>query len=409
MTAVPDQPQPKGTVLRTIASIIKTQPHEPIFVFRRATLINAIKHFQTNLHAELHYAVKTNPESHVLSTLYAQGVDTFDVASLYEIEAVKKSVPNAKLYFMNPVKSFASINEAYFKHDVRHFAFDCMDEFQKISQATNNADDLCLYLRITIPNNFSELALSEKFGASLQEAPGILTAVRPQVKKLGVTFHVGSQCMHPDAYRIAMRMMKKILDKAKVDIEYFNVGGGFPSIYPGMMPPPLMDYFAAIHEEFDKIRKDRPNLILIAEPGRAISAECTSIIVRVELRKNNKLYINDGTYGCLFDAGGALNFIFPVQVVGRNKEQKCELQPFSMYGPTCDSIDYMKGPFYLPSDIEMGEYIEIGQVGAYGRTLSTGFNGFRQKRGVIEISDEPLMSMYGTKECLKQPLEVIAA
>lgn len=381
--------------MRTIAAIIKHQPHEPIFAFRRAALMKAAEYFQQNLNAKMLYAVKTNPERHVLDGLTTQGVNSFDVASIYEIEAVKQAAPQAELYFMHPVKSVFAIQQAYFKYKVRHFAFDCLDEFHKIRQVTDQARDLCLHLRLTIPNNFSELTLSEKFGVSLQEAPNLLKFVRPFVKKLGVTFHVGSQCMHPDAYRIAIRMVKKVLDKSAVPVEYFNVGGGFPSIYPGMTPPPLKMFFDAIHQEFEKVCKDRPNLILLSEPGRAITAESTSVIVRVELRKANKLYINDGTYGCLFDAGMP-NFIFPVQVLGRDQAHKTDLQPFSFYGPTCDSIDYMKGPFYLPNDIQMGEYIEIGQIGAYGRTLSTGFNGFRQRRGFVEVSDEPLMSMYET-------------
>jgi len=394
--------------LRTIASITKTQPHEPVFAFRRHALIKAAEYFQQNLNAKMLYAVKTNPERHVLDALAAQGVNSFDVASIYEIEAVKQSAPQAELYFMHPVKSIFAIQEAYFKHKVRHFAFDCLDELHKILRATNEAKDLCLHLRLTIPNNFSELTLSEKFGASLQEAPAILKTVRQFVQKLGVTFHVGSQCMHPDAYRIAIRMVKKVLDKAAVNIEYFNVGGGFPSIYPGMTPPPIKMFFDAIHQEFEKVRKDRPGLILLSEPGRAITAESASLIVRVELRKANKLYINDGTYGALFDAGMP-NFIFPVQLIGRSKDSKSDLQPFSFYGPTCDSIDYMKGPFYLPNDIEMGEYIEIGQIGAYGRTLATGFNGFRQKRGFVEVNDEPLMSMYELNSTSAQALETIAA
>lgn len=394
--------------MKTIALIIEEDPHEPVFAFRPTALIKAARCFQNNFKAQILYAVKTNPEPHVIKALYELGVHSFDVASLYEIMTVVQCAPQANLFFMNPVKSSFAVREAYFKYGVRHFAFDCLEEFEKILQATNNADDLCLHLRLTIPNNYSELMLSEKFGASLLDAPDVLCAVRNRVKKLGITFHVGSQCMHPDAYRIAMRMAARVIDEAEVAVEYFNVGGGFPSVYPGMMPPPLTDYFKAIHEEFAKITKRYPDLILLAEPGRAIAAESTSVIVRVELRKGNKLYINDGTYGCLFDAG-ALNFIFPVQLVGVRESDTNELQPFSFYGPTCDSIDSMKGPFYLPHDIEQGDYIEIGQMGAYGRTLSTGFNGFKQRAGFVEVSDAPLMSMYSNELISHEPLEIIAA
>ncbi|WP_100622816.1 type III PLP-dependent enzyme [Candidatus Coxiella mudrowiae] len=394
--------------LQTIASIAESRPIQPVFAFRPAALGRAVNYFRTQFKGRILYAVKTNPEQHVIQLVHSHGVTAFDVASYEEICTIKEYVPSAELYFMHPVKSPYAIREAYFNYSVRHFSLDCLDELNKILRCTENAKDLCLHLRLAIPNAFAEFNLAEKFGINLQEAPELLKTMRKVACKLGVTFHVGSQCMHPDAYRIAIRMADKVINEAGVEIEYFNVGGGVPSIYPGMIPPALYIYFEAIHTEFSKIAHNRPHLELLCEPGRSIVAESTSIVVNVELRKDDMLYINDGTYGSLFDAG-IPHFIFPVHLLRSNRPTDRDLLPFSFYGPTCDSLDYMKGPFYLPNDIQEGDYIEIGQMGAYGRTLSTKFNGFKQKEGVVLISDEPLMTMYSDDYITQEPLEVIAA
>lgn len=395
--------------LQTIASIAENRPIQPVFAFRPTALRRAVSCFHSQFKGRVLYAVKTNPEQHVIQSVYAHGVTAFDVASYEEIRTIREYTPSAELYFMHPVKSPYAIHRAYFDYGVRHFSLDCLDELNKILRCTENAKDLCLHLRLAIPNTFAEFNLGEKFGINLHEAPELLKNMRKVACKLGITFHVGSQCMHPDAYRIAIRMADKVIDESDVGIEYFNVGGGFPSIYVGMIPPALHIYFEVIHTEFEKISRKRPNLELLCEPGRSLVAESTSVVVNVELRKDDILYINDGTYGSLFDAG-IPHFIFPVHLLLRsNRLTDRDLLPFSFYGPTCDSLDYMKGPFYLPNDIQEGDYIEIGQMGAYGRTLSTKFNGFKQKEGVAMVSDEPLMTMYSDDYITQEPLEVIAA
>lgn len=390
----------------TIASVKENADLNPLFVFRPHAIKRAADFFVTKFQGTPLFAVKTNPEKHALEALHQHGINAFDVASLDEIITIRSLFPEAQLFYMHPVKSRHAIREAYFTHGVRHFSLDCIEELNKIREETKYAEDLCLFLRLAIPNTFAELTLADKFGCNLPEAPILLRAMSQFCEELGVSFHVGSQCMHPDAYRIAMRLAGEVIDQSGMDIDYFNVGGGFPSVYPGMIPPPLEDFFDAIHEEFATVNKNR-NMKLLCEPGRALVAESTSMVVRVDLRKGNMLYINDGTYGCLFDAGTP-KFIFPVQVLRDDEETAAmDYMPFSFYGPTCDSLDFMKGPFYLPADMKEGDYIEIGQVGAYGRTMATKFNGFGHVDGVVYVSDEPLMSMYGEDGITRQkPLEV---
>lgn len=365
---------------------------KPFFAFRPEALSLAASFFVERFNANCLFAVKTNPEPLILTSLYRHGITSFDVASLTEVQLMHELLPDAQLYFMHPVKPRHAIREAYHTYGVRHFSMDTESELQKILEETGYAKDLNLHLRLSMPNAYSELSLAEKFGVNLQDAPALLQKMRDVAANIGVCFHVGSQCMHPDAYRIAMRMASAVIIQSGVQVDYFNVGGGFPSTYPGMTPPPMQHFFDAIHAEFERIT-GHEKMTLLAEPGRALVAESCSLVVQVEARKGNMLYINDGTYGGLFDAGSP-KFIYPVRLL-REESIAPSLMPFSFYGPTCDSLDFMKGPFYLPNDVREGDYIEIGQMGAYGRTMATRFNGFGHDETLYVVNDDPLMSMYG--------------
>jgi ornithine decarboxylase len=298
---------------------------------------------------------------------------------------------NAKLYFMHTVKSRENIAEAYFKFGVRDFALDSRDELQKILESTKQAKDLSLYVRIAISNEHAEIDLSRKFGALPSESLGLIRLCKEHSKKLGISFHVGSQCMHKISYSKAIREIGSIIKKTKIIPDIINIGGGFPSVYPDLNPEPLNSYMKEIKEALLNLKLQKmPDLI--CEPGRVIVAESGSTIVKVILRKKQNLYINDGTYGSLFDAG-VPNFVFPNKMISNGRIQSKKLTSFSFFGPTCDSLDYMKGPFLLPNNIKEGDYIELGQLGAYGLTFRTKFNGFYSDK-IFELNDKPIMSIF---------------
>lgn len=366
------------------------QPENPVVIYRPHALKRAVDTFLQGFRGDVMFAVKTNPEEHVLKDLWANGIRRFDAASLHEVAMVRGLFPEAEIYFMHTVKSRKAIREAYYTYGVRHFSLDCQDELGKILSETGYADDLGLHVRLAIPNTYAELALTDKFGAPQAEAARLLHNVRAVAAHAGVCFHVGSQCMHPDAYKLAIKLAKQVVKASGVRIDSFDVGGGFPSVYPGMTPPPMQDYFAAIHEATRDIVRQH-GCRLLAEPGRALVAESGSVLVRVELRKGNFLYINDGTYGSLFDAGQP-KWLYPCRVL--NRKTTDDLEGFSLYGPTCDTMDFMKGPFMLPADVKEGDYFEVGQLGAYGRTMATRFNGFAPASQVVAVKDAPLMSHY---------------
>ncbi len=369
------------------------RPDKPVYCIRKKSILSASKFFQKNFPGKILYAVKTNPHPEVIKTLLKSGIDQFDVASVEEIKAVRKFDQVSKCSFMHTIKSREDISEAYFKYGVKTFALDTKDELIKIIESTSNAKDLELFVRVAVSNEHAEIDLSKKFGAINSEAAGLLRLAKQHSKKIGLSFHVGSQCMHPISYSKGISEIANIIKKTKIVPDYLNIGGGFPTVYPDLIPPSLESYFDEIKKGLENLKIEKlPEII--CEPGRALVAESGSTIVRVNLRKKQKLYINDGTYGTLFDAGTP-NIVFPSKMIkdNSNKIISKKLTAFDFYGPTCDSMDYMKGPFLLPNNIKENDYIELGQLGSYGLTFRTQFNGFYSDK-IYEVEDNAIMSLY---------------
>ena len=378
---------------KTVDEIVsQLKPERPVYCIRKNSIHVASKTFQNKFPGKILYAVKTNPHPEVLKTIVESGIQNFDVASIKEIQEIKKVYPLAKCSYMHTVKSRESIKEAYFRYNVKTYSLDTKDELIKIIDSTNHAKDLELFIRVAVSNEHAEIDLSKKFGALNSEASGLLRLTKQYAKKIGLSFHVGSQCMHPISYSKGIREIGNIIKKTKILPNYINIGGGFPAIYPDLVPQSLDNYFEEIKVGLKNLKLEKlPEII--CEPGRAIVAESGSTIVRVNLRKKQKLYINDGTYGTLFDAGTP-NIVFPSRLIKNGKIISKKLTAFDFYGPTCDSMDYMKGPFLLPNNIKENDYIELGQLGAYGLTFRTQFNGYYSDE-IYEVEDNPIMTMYG--------------
>ncbi|MCF8881785.1 type III PLP-dependent enzyme [Erythrobacter sp. SN021] len=369
-------------------------PDEPVILNRPHAAARAARFFVDKFPGKSLYAVKANPSPDLLQILWDNGVTHYDVASIAEVRLVRATLPDAVLCFMHPVKAPSAIREAYHTHGVKTFSLDSAEELEKIVQACRSEDgepaqDLRLCVRLRVSSEYSELSLASKFGCDLTEAPELLQQARQHADWLGVCFHVGSQAMTPFAYVQALERVRIAIGEASVVIDMIDVGGGFPSVYPGMEPPPLEDYFQIIHQNFYNLPVAY-NAELWCEPGRALCAEYSSLIVKVEKRRGEELYINDGAYGALFDAAH-VDWKFPVRAL-EDDLIKPEMD-FAFYGPTCDDADYMQGPFVLPEDIQAGDYIEIGMLGAYGAAMKTDFNGFGAAERIV-VTDEPMSSLY---------------
>ena len=387
-------------VLPSIDAVVaRARPSDPLLCLRPAALAAAARRFVDLFPGDVLYAVKCNPEPRVLPALWAGGIRHFDCASLAEIALVRKLLPASELHFMHPVKSRPAIRDAFHTYDVTDFAFDSADELAKILQETvpvglvGDPATLGLFVRLALPKGGAVYDLSGKFGAPLDKAVELLRAARPHAARLGIAFHVGSQCLDPDAYARAMALAGEAIVACGVPVNIVDVGGGFPVSYPDMVPPPLEDYIAAIDAAALP-----GNVRLWAEPGRALVAGGGSVVVQVQLRRGDTLFVNDGVYGNLSDAG-ALGFRFPARRIrlGEADADQGPLADFALFGPTCDSADRMRGPFRLPTDMREGDWVELGQLGAYGACLRTGFNGFG-KSELVEVADPSMLATPGYEE-----------
>lgn len=332
------------------------------------------------------YAVKCNPDEIFLKAMHKGGVRRFDVASIGEVRMIKRLFPKAKQYFMHPIKAPEAIHEAYVNHGVRAFVLDYANELDKILHETNAAPDLELFVRIAIPkeNAGGDVAtdFSSKFGAKLAEAAELLRLCRPYCEKLGLSFHVGTQCHDPAIYSKAVAHAAKVIEESGVSVDVLDIGGGFPAELNSALPP-VEAFTQAVAQAVEC--HNLGDLELLCEVGRGLVASGGALVVRVEGRKDDLLYLNDGTYGGIFEAGGAIGLPYPARLIRRDDERSASgaTKAFRFAGPTCDSVDMMKGPFMLPADVQVGDWIRLDQLGAYGEVSRTDFNGFGTVQRVV--------------------------
>ncbi len=350
------------------------------------------------------YAVKCNPQLDVLKALYEAGIRHFDTASLQEIATIRENFHDADCYFMHPVKSRSAISAAHKVYRVDHYVIDHEAELKKIIEETGGGDGQVIIVRVNTPQHDAAFALSDKFGATPDEAVELLKKVVAEGCQTGLAFHVGSQCRSKEAFRDAIEVVRDTLDKAKTYIHYLDVGGGFPVDYVEDHPEPLEEYFKVIKESVDTL-KLRGDCVLMCEPGRAMVASGSSLVVQVHLRKGNQLYINDGIFHSLSEPFHAKTKL-PMRAIRAKGKLSAKKADFTVFGPTCDCTDQIPYKISLPEDITEGDWIEMGQMGAYTNSMSTHFNGFSMET-FVTVDCPPLMPdmVDGEMKPLKAPLK----
>lgn len=372
--------------------ISRDAPDEPVLCFRPHRVEAAARWFIERFPARTFYAVKANPAPHVLDALWRGGVRGFDVASMGEVETVVHRFPRAELAYLHPVKNRSAIARAYREFGVRRFVLDSEAELAKILDATGGASDLTLLLRLGVSNHHAKLKLDGKFGADMAAAEPLMRDTRAAAAEFGVSFHVGSQSLSPVSWHAAMAEVSRLIVSAGVTVDIVDIGGGFPGIYADGAPPELDRYAETVAGAF----ADMPVLqtaTLWCEPGRALVAEGESLLTRIDGIKPGALYLNDGSFGALYDAVHE-GWAYPVRALSAHGEIAGENVPWTVFGPTCDSADRLPEPLMLPAALREGDYLEFGNVGAYGRAMASGFNGFGRYR-TVKVEDAPWPSLYG--------------
>ncbi len=374
-------PSPVSTPekIESLETYIKqTRPQFPVAVLRPEQLKKRAEEFTAAFPGRILYAVKCNPDPRVLRALIDGGLHSFDCASVGEIRLVKSLKPDATIYFMHPIKSREAIREAYFTHGIRTFVLDSADELEKIVAETKRAKDLTLFVRMAVPKQKVNTDFSAKFGANPMLTGELLRAASACAAKVGLSFHVGTHCLDTGAYAHAVKVATDVIKASGVDVAAIDIGGGFPAtLDPANPPPPIADYIAAARSSL--VEAGMADIEFLCEPGRGMVAAGGALVVRVESRKGDLLYLNDGTYGGMFEGGPSCNLPYPVKMIrAKGAKSTASLSAFRFAGPTCDSVDMLAGPFMLPDDIREGDYIVMDQLGAYGETTRTNFNGFDQ-------------------------------
>jgi ornithine decarboxylase len=360
-------------------AIEKMKPVEPVYVIFPEKFRIAAKRFLDAFPGDTLYAVKANPDPHVLDQVWAAGIRHFDTASLAEIELVRGRFSDAHCHFMAPVRSPGSAKAAFHKYNVTDYVVDCDFELDKLLAETGDAKKLRIFVRIATPLGGAVLELSSKFGTTPDDAARLLKRVAEAGAQPALTFHVGSQCLSPFSYAQAIEMARRTAAIAGVEITALDIGGGFPGPYPGNDVPPYHWYFDTIREALDTLPKKIP---VLCEPGRALIAEGVSLITQVILRKGDMIYINDGIYGSFDELtlpGWTADYhtrVFALDARGRALQQLPATKALRVYGPTCDTLDVLPRPLPLPARIGPGDFIVFDAMGAYSVAVRTNFNGF---------------------------------
>jgi len=365
MRNCPDMPDPRAHLLRHA-------PDAPVLYFSPVRLQAIAQEFLYGFPGLVTYAVKANPDAEVLANLVRAGIKAFDVASPAEMHAVRAVAPNAALHYNNPVRSSGEVATAA-EMGVRSFSVDCLSELRKLRGTVSKDSEVSV--RLALPVSGAAYHFGDKFGVAPGPAAELLRAVAACGFTPSMTFHPGTQCADPQAWASYIAAAADVANKAGVRLHRLNVGGGFAAHRTGAVPD-LGAIFSRIRAEVAlHFGRDAPQLV--CEPGRAMVADAFSLAVRIKaVRDSGAIFVNDGVYGGLTEIRdiGAPDRIAVIAPDGTPRRGAPHAR--MVYGPTCDSIDRLPDPLPLPGDLAEGDHILIAGMGAYTRSLSTGFNGY---------------------------------
>lgn len=324
--------------------------------------------------AEIHYAVKSNNHPVFLDELRREG-GSFEVCSGQEIEAARQAGAEPEsLIHSHPVKSIREFDRAV-GGGVRTFVVDNIDEVRKLKRY--RSPRLRILIRFRVDNAVKAVVdLQYKYGCTVDEVLPLAHEIRKTGHELyGLCFHIGSQCIHTENYVKAIAIAGKLilaLEHADFPIHLLDIGGGFPVAYVEPVPP-IDQFCSPIRQALD--RCIRPEVKIICEPGRFISASPVTLVCSVigKAVRDGKVwyYLDDGLYstfsGIVYD-----HCQYPV-VTNRPGEGRISV----LAGPTCDSFDVMYDGLMIPEH-NIGDTIVFPLTGAYCAVSGSDFNSLKR-------------------------------
>lgn len=363
-----------GVTIASVAEMLRTRrPVSPVYCIYPQVYRETARQFVDGFPGRVLYAVKANDHPDVVRLLYEGGVTHFDCASVPEVELVRTVCGDATPYFMIPVRLRGAAREAQDRFDVRHFM---VDHVSGIALLSNEIDmrRAVVFARMAAHHESAMQDLSTKFGASPDDTPELLQRIADTGAEPALAFNVGSGVTSVDAYSYAIELAEAVLRRLPFEIRLVDIGGGYPKPYPGFVVPPLEAYFDRIRDAASSLPLAGDGEIL-GEPGRALAAPGLSAVVEVLLRKESRLYLNDGMYGIFWELRFRGHDRYPVRTYREGRPLAGSPRQFKLYGPTCDGTDVMPGLVELPGDVRPGDYLEFGSIGAYSLAGRTAFNG----------------------------------
>ena len=361
------------------ASLVRST-EDPFFCFSAEQLRARLALITKGFPGTVSYAVKCNPASEVLAVLAASGVKHWDVASVYEMAAVKAVARRAVFHYHNPVKSRREIAEAYEAYGCRRFAVDAREELAKIGDIVNGDKTVEIAVRLVLPRERTSSAhdFSTKFGAPEHICVELLQDTAARGFKPMLTFHPGSQSTDPHTYARHIEAAARIAKASGIAIKKLNVGGGFPADYLQSKAPPLPVFFAAIKEAATAAFGSGHEPALECEPGRGLVATCMSLMASIKLvcTDGDDIFITDGVYGGLMEFMQVPTLQPPFRVIRDGQILGGQTKSWKVFGPTCDPLDVLPHRLDLPANLKDGDWIEFGSLGAYGIATCTRFNGY---------------------------------
>jgi len=356
-----------------LAHLKAGKPDHPVLYFAPTVLQDTARRFQAGFDGLVTYAVKANDARVVLENLMAAGINAFDVASPPEMRRIRAISPHVALHYNNPVRSPAEIREAK-ALGVSSYSIDGLGELAKLAAIVPPAG-VEVAVRLRLPVKGAAYDFGEKFGEDPDGAVILLKAVSQAGFTPSMTFHPGTQCLDPDAWRVYIDACADVARRAGVRLARLNVGGGFAGNRDGFAPD-LEAIFDAIHRARDAaFGADAP--ALVCEPGRAMVSDAYTLATQVKsVRDCGAVFLNDGIYGGFAEAPliGVVDRISTLHPDGT--AHQAPMVERLVYGPTCDSVDRLPDPVALPETLKEGDYVVFEGMGAYSTATVTRFNGY---------------------------------
>ncbi len=327
--------------------------------------------------AAIDYAMKANSNFQIIQTLVELG-GGMEIASLAELQKVLDAgAKGDRIICSNPIKSPVFLTRM---QDVGVYAVvvDSTDEVEKVAKFMPGSR---VYVRLAVDNTGSVLPLAGKFGVDGALALQLFDMARDLgLQPIGLSFHVGSQCLKVanwvNAIKACGEVWKQAVERGH-DLYFLDLGGGYPAgHYHTPSIPTIEDIGAAVRQAIADYIPTRPDFMLVLEPGRGMVGESGKLVATVmgKAQRGDQtwLYLDAGVFNGLMETYEGFP---PVVTLVSDCAEHRPTRTYTLAGPSCDSCDVIARNIEMP-ELHIGERLLFHDTGAYTNEYAAAFNGF---------------------------------